>query len=74
MSDAPSIGQPHDAHVEAAFRVVGFTSEAVNYRHAPEGFAWLCAFNGVSPDRAPWQWRYASSANMREYIGRRAAR
>ena len=60
----------YDEHVHAGFRVVGFTRDAVNHRHTERGFQNLCAFNGVQPEQAPWQWRYASCVEMREKMDR----
>lgn len=61
-----------DEHVNAAFRVTGKTREAVNHRLSDEGFAWKCAYNGLSVGRAPFQFRYASNAAMKAQIERLA--
>ena len=66
-------GDQFDAHIHAGFRVTGQEREALKHPLSRVGFAWKCEYNGVSPDRAPWQYRYASNAAMRAYIEARAA-
>jgi hypothetical protein len=63
----------YDEHVHAGFRITGQEREAVNHRLSDAGFAWKCRWNGVSPERAPWQFRYASNAAMKRQIEARAA-
>ncbi|AXQ68948.1 hypothetical protein HOU00_gp177 [Caulobacter phage CcrPW] len=60
------------AQVAACFRMTGFQPSAEQYPHSPEGFAWLCRFNGARPEQVPWTWHYASSAGMRDYVERLA--
>ncbi|AXQ69852.1 hypothetical protein HOU03_gp416 [Caulobacter phage CcrSC] len=59
------------AEVAACFRLTGFPAAAEQFPHTEAGYLWLCRFNGVDPDKAPWTWRYASSEAMRAYIERR---
>lgn len=55
------------------FRKVGFTGDAINYPLSERAFEWLCNFNGVHPDKAPWQWRYAPNAYMQKALDDHAA-
>lgn len=58
--------------LDEEFRAAGFTGAARNYPLNDEGFAWLCAFNGIAPEQAPRAWRYAPNAYMKEYIEQKA--
>jgi hypothetical protein len=61
-----------DEHVHAAFRLMGQTRAAVDNRLTDDGFAWKCRFNGISTDKAPWQFRYASNPAMKAMMERLA--
>lgn len=62
----------YDEHVHQAFRVTGQTREAVHHRLNDAGYEWKCRWNGVQPDNAPFQFRYASNAAMKAQIERMA--
>lgn len=61
-----------DQHVHDGFRVVGQERKALQNRLTDEGFLWKCSFNRISPQKAPWQMRYASNPYMKSYIERLA--
>lgn len=49
---------------EKEFRQAGFTAKAINYPLSERAFAWLCRYNGITPEQAPEAWKYAPNETM----------
>jgi hypothetical protein len=66
---------PHDAHVVAAnalFRGVGWSLDAMRYPRSVGSLALLCELNGITPDKAPLTFGYASNGYMHDWFERLA--
>lgn len=67
------MNESYDDHIHTAFRVSGFTREALKYPLSDQAYAWLLSFNGITTQKVPWQWRYAPNAYMQGYLQQRAS-
>lgn len=57
---------------EEEFRAVGYTKKAANFPLSQRALEALCAYNGVTVERAPEAWGYAPNAAMRDYWEKKA--
>ncbi len=66
----PESFKPNELHT--AFRMSGFTAEAIKYPLSERAYLWLCKFNGAKPGETPWTWRYAPNPLMQASLDRDA--